>query len=57
MSIKDALEVYARRVSGGYWLLKPQIRERENQHSEMIAILASIGKSQGYDIWVGKNMK
>lgn len=54
ISIKGALETYARQVSGGYWLLKPQIRERVSQHSEMIALLATMGKAQGYDIWIGK---
>ena len=53
-SILDALKIYARQVSGGYWMLKPEIRHRINQHSEMIATLALMGKKQEYDIWVGK---
>jgi len=53
-SIKDALGIYARPVSVGYWLLKPEIRQRVNQHSEIIAILALVGKKKGYDIWIGK---
>jgi DNA modification methylase len=53
-SILDALKIYARQVSGGYWMLKPEIRQRVSQHSELIVILAVIGKSQGYDIWIGK---
>ena len=53
-SIKDALSIYARPVSGGYWLLKPEIRQRVNQHSEIIAILALVGKKKEYDIWIGK---
>jgi 16S rRNA G966 N2-methylase RsmD len=53
-SIKDALEVYARQVPGGFWLLKPEIRQRVNQHTEIIVILASIGRKRGYDIWIGK---
>ena len=35
-------------------MLKPEIQQRVNQHSEIIAMLASIGKRQGYDIWIGK---
>ena len=35
-------------------MLKPEIRQRVNQHSEVIVILALIGESQGYDIWIGK---
>ncbi|MDL1959388.1 MAG: DNA adenine methylase [Deltaproteobacteria bacterium] len=53
-SIKDALNIYARKVSGGYWLLKPEIQQRVNQHSEIIAILAIIGNEKGHDIWIGK---
>ncbi len=53
-SIKDALGIYARPVSGGYWLLKPEIHQRVDQHSEIIAILALVGKKKGYDIWIGK---
>ena len=54
MSIKDALEQYARQVTGGYWLLKPQITERINQHNEIIAVLAETGAALGFKIWVGK---
>lgn len=53
-SIMDALRIYGRQVPGGYWLLKPEILQRVNQHSEMIAMLAQIGGKQGYDIWVGR---
>jgi 16S rRNA G966 N2-methylase RsmD len=53
-SIKESLNQFSRQVSGGYWLLKPQINERERQHSEIIAILAQTGQSMGYKIWVGK---
>lgn len=55
MSIVDALKAYARQVSGGYWLIKPDFRpnEIEKEHTTMIAILAEIGKSHGFKIWVG----
>ena len=53
-SILDALKIYGRQVTGGYWMLKPDILQRINEHSEMIATLASIGRKQGYDIWVGR---
>jgi putative DNA methylase len=54
-SIKDALEIYARKTGQGYWILKDEIRKRIRSHPEIIAILALIGKDQGYDIWVGTN--
>ncbi len=53
-SIKEALEQYARPVSGGFWLLKPAVTQRITQHSEMIAILAVAGHTQGFKIWIGK---
>jgi type II restriction enzyme len=57
MSIKEALKVYARPVSGGYWLIKTNVtkNEIEREHTEMIVMLAEIGKSQGFQVWVGKN--
>jgi len=56
MSIVDALKAYARPVPGGYWLIKPNFRpnEIEKEHTTMIAVLAEIGKSHGFKIWVGK---
>ena len=53
-SILDALKIYARQITGGYWLLKPEIQQRINQHSEIIAILATIGRKQGFEIWIGR---
>ena len=54
-SIKQALETYARKVgSGGEWMLREEIRQSVRSHSELIALLAMIGKEQGFDIWVGK---
>ncbi|MCU0643622.1 MAG: hypothetical protein MUC94_05120, partial [bacterium] len=54
MSIKDALQIYAKQVTAGFWLLKPPIRQRVSQHSEIIVILALVGKRKGFDIWIGK---
>ncbi|MBI3292169.1 MAG: DNA adenine methylase [Elusimicrobia bacterium] len=55
-SIKEALETYARPVSKGQWLLKPGYSEQHfrRAHTRMIAMLAEIGKKQGYEIWIGK---
>ena len=35
-------------------MLKDEIKQRVRAHSEMIAMLAHIGKERGYDIWIGK---
>ena len=53
-SIKEALEQYARQVGSGFWLLKPEVRQRVNQHSEILAVLAEAGQAQGYRVWIGK---
>jgi hypothetical protein len=53
-SIKEALEIYGAKVSGGYWMLKPEIRLAVTAHSEMIAYLAKIGGECGHNIWIGQ---
>jgi 16S rRNA G966 N2-methylase RsmD len=54
-SIKQALETYARKVGNtGEWMLREEIKQRVRAHSEMIALLAKVGKAQGFGIWVGK---
>lgn len=57
MSIKEALKIYARPLSGGDWMIKPNLtrQEIEREHTEMIVMLAEIGKSSGYKLWIGKN--
>lgn len=53
-SIMDALKIYARQITGGYWMLKPEYPARQSQHNEILALLAEVGRSHGYDIWIGK---
>lgn len=53
-SIKEALETYATKVTGGYWMLKPEIRLAVTAHSEMISYLAKIGRELGHDVWIGQ---
>ncbi len=50
----DALEQYARKVHGGFWMLKPDYFARQSQHNEVLALLAEVGKGLGFKIWVGK---
>jgi hypothetical protein len=52
-SIKEALELYGRKVGQGYWMLREQVRDRVRAHSEIIALLARIGAKRGFDIWIG----
>lgn len=56
MSIKEALKAYAREVQGGFWLIKSDLIKENivRAHTTLIAILAEIGKAQGFDIWVGR---
>lgn len=54
-SIKEALEIYGRKVgSVGQWMLREEVRDRIRSHSEIIALLARVGRNRGYDIWIGK---
>jgi 16S rRNA G966 N2-methylase RsmD len=54
-SIKDALELYGRKVGSGYWMLREEVRVRLRSHDEIIALLAMIGRKRGHDIWIGRN--
>ena len=56
-SIREALQEYAREAGRkGEWMLKPEFgRDRmKRMHTRMIGILAEAGKTQGYDVWIGR---
>ena len=53
-SIMDALSQYARKIPGGFWMLKPDYFARQSQHNEVLALLAEVGKSLGFKIWIGR---
>jgi hypothetical protein len=53
-SIGEALEIYGRKVSGGAWMLKEEVRLSLTRHSKIIAYLARIGRELGHDIWIGQ---
>jgi len=53
-SITEALEIYGRKVTGGFWMLKEEIRLSLSRHSELIALLAKIGEARGYSLWIGQ---
>lgn len=53
-SISEALERYGRKVAGGAWMLRDEIRLRLTSHSELIAMLAKVGRQRGHDIWIGQ---
>ncbi len=52
--IKRILNEYAAPTKDGRWLLKPQVKLRESEHSEMIYYLALLGKKSGFDVWIGQ---
>jgi 16S rRNA G966 N2-methylase RsmD/DNA-directed RNA polymerase subunit RPC12/RpoP len=54
-SIREALEMYARKTGKGYWMMRTEVEQRLRSHPEIIGLLAVIGRSRGYDIWVGRN--
>jgi hypothetical protein len=49
----DILKEYAKKEAGGYWVLKPIMHLREDEHSSIIGQLAELGDKQGYNVWVG----
>jgi len=55
-NIKNSLEDYARPVSEGYWMIKPNFRPGivEKEHTTIMALMAEIGKKMGYNIYIGK---
>lgn len=53
-SIKEILSEYADKTSDGKWILKPIVRSRETQHSEMILYLGILGQKAGFDVWIGQ---
>jgi 16S rRNA G966 N2-methylase RsmD len=57
LSIKDALEMYANPIGNKFWVLKPKLspNEIEKEHTTMISILAEIGQTLKYKIWIGRN--
>ncbi|MDI6807820.1 MAG: DNA methyltransferase [Candidatus Eisenbacteria bacterium] len=56
ISIKEALEAYARPVGKGEWMLKPEYNREtiRRMHTRMIIVLAEVGKAHGYEIWIGR---
>lgn len=52
-SVREIVEEYGT-AKAGKWALKPQVRQQEKEHSEMIGFLAELGEKCGFDIWVGK---
>ena len=56
-SIREALEIFAVPIKDGFWLIKSQFQKAhsEREHSSIIALLAEIGQSLGYEIYIGKN--
>jgi hypothetical protein len=53
-SITEALELYGRKMGGGAWMLKEEIKIHLSRHSELIALLAKIGAARGHAIWIGQ---
>lgn len=51
-SVKDVIQEYAS-PKAGKWTLKPRVREREKEHSEIIGFLAELGSISGHKVWIG----
>ncbi|MCJ7653948.1 MAG: hypothetical protein MUO97_01380 [Dehalococcoidia bacterium] len=53
ISLMDILQEYAKKETGGFWILKPIVRQRQTEHAQIISILADIGDKLGFRTWVG----
>lgn len=53
-TIREALRDHAQPMAGGTWLLRPDVKQRENQHDTLIHMLAELGKAWGYKVWIGR---
>lgn len=51
-SVRDVVQEYAI-PKAGKWILKPRVRDREKEHSEMIGFLAELGSRSGHEVWIG----
>jgi 16S rRNA G966 N2-methylase RsmD len=50
-TIQRVLQEYGRKLSGGYWALKPSVRVAEDKHQEYVNKLVLLSKALGFDVW------
>ena len=53
-SIIETLKEYAEKTAGGEWVLISTFKQRESEHSQLIAQLADLGGALGCEVWIGK---
>ena len=52
--VKAVLEQYAEPTRSGLWRLSKTVDEEQTAHSEMIYLLARLGRRLRYEVWVGR---
>lgn len=52
-TVASVLEEYGERTRDGKWKIKPEVSSSINQHSMMIANLATLGCALRYNVWIG----
>ena len=50
-NVRDIMSAISEKAPGGKWRLRPEIKARESQHSEMVRYLVELGQKAGYDVW------
>ena len=50
-SVKEVLEKYGQKTKDGKWRLRPDIKQRENEHNSIVEILAIIGNKIGLAVY------
>jgi len=53
-NVMEVLEEYAEHTGSGLWRVKRTLEDEQSAHSEMIYLLARMGRRAGYDVWVGR---
>jgi len=49
-SIKEVLDKYAEKTKDGKWILQSSVKRREQEHDQMVEMLAKIGEKAGFNV-------
>lgn len=51
LNIYDTLKIYAEKIPGGKWRLKPEVERRVNEHNTIVEYLCEVGEKSGYQVY------
>jgi len=50
-SIVNVLNNYAEKVKGGKWRLKPSVKDRANEHDDIVEAICVLGEKAGFEVY------